>query len=92
MPLMEMYTITAAPIRLALQSSVAAIRGVIDRAWLNLSGNGGHHRDNRCRCGAVTWGNYNARIVRPAHGTQAQFRRGFWRDVEFVLRELEALT
>jgi len=40
----------------------------------------------------TTWANYNARIVRPAHGTQAQFRRGFWRDVEFVLRELEALT
>ena len=42
--------------------------------------------------GRTTWTNYNARIVRPAHGAQMRYRRGFWRDVEFVLRELEALA
>lgn len=39
----------------------------------------------------TTWQTYNARIVRPEHGTQAHFRRGLWRDIEFTLRELEAL-
>lgn len=40
----------------------------------------------------TTWSNYNARIVKPEHGKTAQFRRGFWRDVQFMLRELEALA
>lgn len=39
----------------------------------------------------TTWASYNARIVRPFNGSDARFKRGFWRDVTFVLRNLEAL-
>lgn len=35
----------------------------------------------------TTWDTYNATIVRPA---DAQYRRGFWRDVVFVIKGLEA--
>lgn len=40
----------------------------------------------------ATWTTYNARIVRPFNGADARFKRGFWRDVTFILRELEVVT
>jgi len=39
----------------------------------------------------TTFANYNARVIKPRNGDTAKFANGFWHDVVFVIRELEAL-
>lgn len=40
----------------------------------------------------TTYTTYNARIVRPRNGDTAKYANGFWHDVVFVIREMEALA
>jgi hypothetical protein len=39
----------------------------------------------------ATWNNYNAIIVRPKNGDEATYEKGFWRDVKFKIKLVEAL-
>lgn len=38
-----------------------------------------------------TFANYNGKIVLPINGKERKYRRGFWRDVTFRIKQLEAI-
>lgn len=39
----------------------------------------------------ITYANYNAIVVKPRNGVDAKYRNGFWHDVTFRVKQLEAV-